>query len=136
MTCLLGRQTFFILVPCAIMKSEEGLFIPWWYFHHLVFCFHLLSFQKWYLQSCVGLVLVSIGFSKSIFDLDLWYNLDLPWFLDILSKLYLPLVIEGHRHAYLLHVYWRQARMVDEILSTTSTQCHLGNKYSPSCILF
>ena len=34
------------------------------------------------------------------------------------------------------HAYWSQARMVDEILSTTSTQCHLGNKYSPSCILF
>ena len=25
---------------------------------------------------------------------------------------------------------------VDELLSTTSTQCHLGNKYLPSCILF
>ena len=45
MTCLFRRQTFFVLVPCAIMKSEEGLFIPWWYFHHLAFCFQLLSFQ-------------------------------------------------------------------------------------------
>jgi hypothetical protein len=62
MTCLLGRQTFFVLVLCAIMKSVEVLvyslmifFINW----SLVF---IGIFSKCYLQSCV--------------DLGIWYNLD------------------------------------------------------------
>ena len=32
--------------------------------------------------------------------------------------------------------FWSQAMRVDELLSTTYTQCNLGNKYLPSCILF
>ena len=58
MTCLFGRQTFFVLVFCASMKSVEGLVYSLMIFLSISI---LLSFGilfKWYLQSCVDLSLL------------------------------------------------------------------------------
>ena len=62
MTCLFGRQTFFVLVPCAIMKSVEGLVYSLMIFSSIGILLSFGIFSKWYLQSCV--------------DLGFWYNLD------------------------------------------------------------
>ena len=103
MTCLFGRQTFLVLVLCAIMRSVEG-------FVHSLMIFSsfgiLLSFDivsKWYLKSCV--------------DLGVRYNLDNSlschtwvWFLDligILSKLYLVWFLKVLcMHIYYMYILW------------------------------
>ena len=93
MTCLFGRQTFFILVLRTIMKSVEG-------YGHSLTIFSLDIFSKWYLQSCV--------------DLGLWYNLNnsfschtcvLSWFNWCFVQIVSHLVLESLVHAYLLYVY-------------------------------
>ena len=96
MTCLFGRQTFFVLVLCAIMKSVEGLV------YSLMVFSSFGIFSKWYLQSCV--------------DLGLWYNSDNSFschtcvcflgLIGVLSKLYLFWFFKVLcMHIYLLNVY-------------------------------
>ena len=101
LTCLLGRQTFFVLVPCAIMKSEEGLFIPWWYFHHLVLCFHLLSFQSGIFNHVLVWVFDRIWTTLYLVTL----VCVLSWFVWCFVQIVSHLVLESLVHAYLLYVY-------------------------------
>ena len=84
MTCLFGRQTFLVLVLCAIMRSLEGLVYSLMIFSSFGILLSLGIFSKWYLQSCV--------------DLGLWYNLGnlfschtcvcFVCLIGVLSKLY------------------------------------------------
>ena len=101
MTCLFGRQTFFVLSLCAIMKSVEGLVYYLMLFSSIGFLLSFGIFSKWFLQSCV--------------DLGLWYNLDNSFscrtcvcFLGLIGvfvQLVSHLVLESIVHAYLLYVY-------------------------------
>ena len=97
MTCLFGRQTFFVLVLCAIMKSVEGLV------YSLMVFSSFGIFSKWYLQSCV--------------DLCFWYNLDNVFFchtcvcflglIGVLSKLYLIWFLKVLcMHIYYMYILW------------------------------
>ena len=46
MTCLFGRQTFLVLVLCAIMRSVEGLVYSLMIFSSIGILFSLVSFQS------------------------------------------------------------------------------------------
>ena len=55
MTCLFGRQTFLVLVLCAIMRSVEGLVYSLMVFSSIGILLSFGIFSKWFLQSCVDL---------------------------------------------------------------------------------
>ena len=98
MTCLFGRQTFLVLVLCAIMRSVEGLVYSLMIFSSFGILLSFGIFSKWYLQSCV--------------DLGFWYNLDnfpschtCVCFLDligVLSNLYLVWFLK----VLCMHIYY------------------------------
>ena len=103
MTCLFGRQTFFVLALCAIMKSVEGLVYYLMVFSSIGFLLSFVIFSKWFLQSCV--------------DLGLWYNLDnsfschtCVWFhglIGVFSKLYLIWFLKVLcMHTYYMYILW------------------------------
>ena len=105
MTCLFGRETFLVLVLCAIMKSVECLVYSLMVFSSFGILLSFGIFSKWYPQSCV--------------DLSFWYNLDnflschtcvcflglIGVFVQFVSRLVLGSLV----HAYLLYVYLMHA---------------------------
>ena len=103
MTCLFGRQTFLVLVLCAIMRSVEGLVYSLMIFSSIGILLSFGIFSKWYLQSCV--------------DLDLWYNLGnlfschtcvcFVGLIGVLSKLYLVWFLKVLcMHIYYMYILW------------------------------
>ena len=98
MTCLLGRQTFLVLLPCAIMRSVEGLVYSLMIFSSIGILLSFGIFSKWYLQSCV--------------DLSLWYNLAILFschtcvcflgLIGVLFKLYLIWFLK----VLCMHIYY------------------------------
>ena len=103
MTCLFGRQTFFVLVLCAIMKSVEGLVYSLMIFSSIGFLLSLVSFQSgtfnhvliwvldiiWAICFLVTLVCVLIGL------LGVLSKLYLVWFLKVLCM-----------HIYHMYILW------------------------------
>ena len=103
MTCLFGRQTFLVLILCAIMRSVEGLVYSLMIFSSNWYLDFIGIFSKWYLHSCV--------------DLDIWYNLDnlfschtcvcFVGLLGVLSKLYLIWFLKVMcMHIYYMYILW------------------------------
>ena len=103
MTCLLGRQTFFILVLCAIMKSVEGL------------VYSLMIF------SSIGILFSLVSFQSGIFTHVLIWIFDIIWtlcffchtcvcfvaLLGVLSKLYLVWFLKVMcMHIYYIYILW------------------------------
>ena len=74
-------------------------------------------------SQCIVVILTTLdpmSLGTKMYLNDVLGTLEMQWmFVSTIRKVFSPCV------------NWSQARMIKKLLSTTSYQCYLGNKYSP-----
>ena len=104
MTCLLGRQTFFVLVPLCHHEEWGRFFYSLMVFSSFGILLSFVIFSKWYLQSCVGFgYLIEFGQLFILSHLCVWFL----GFIGVLSKLYLIWFLKVLcMHIYYMYILW------------------------------